>query len=181
MAIYATIDEIRDIGKSAKNHGALFNDASTKFYKDTFLSYSSKDITLLAGVITLLQNHGASVYVDLDDERLDGNPSQETAAILRSAVKSTNKFVLLVTQNTKDSIWIPWELGIADGAINPESVALFPAVNDLDITSWTTRDYLGLYKRILWGKLHGYANPVWMVYDHRDDTGIELSRWLKIK
>ena len=37
--------------------------------KDTFLAHSSKDAEYLPGVIKLLENHGALVYFDLDDEK----------------------------------------------------------------------------------------------------------------
>lgn len=53
----------------------LKSNASTKNAKDTFLSHSSKDAEYLSGVIKLLQNHGASVYCDLDDDRMPGEPN----------------------------------------------------------------------------------------------------------
>ncbi len=40
------------------------------------------------------------------------------------------KMVVLVSANTKESRWIPWELGLGDEAIKISNVALFPVVVD---------------------------------------------------
>ncbi len=38
---------------------------------------------------------------------------------------------------------------------------------------------MGLYDRIVWGKLKGYEKEVWMVLDEVDNTATELSAWLR--
>ena len=50
-----------------------------------------------------------------------------TAALLKTRISDTSRLVLLANRNSKESRWIPWELGIADGVRLPTSIALFPA------------------------------------------------------
>lgn len=119
------------------------------------------------------------VYVDIGDERLPDPPSVGTAQVLRNTVRAMSRFVLLVSPNSKGSVWIPWELGLADGKNGPGSLALFPVVERVAETKWTEQEYLGLYQRIIWGNLDGYEKPLWMVYDHHKNVGIRLSEWLR--
>lgn len=116
------------------------------------MSHSSKDAEYLPGVINLLENHGASVYCDLGDNRLPDNPNPETAAILKNQIKVSRKLVVFVTTNSKDSKWVPWELGIGDESLSTNNVALLPAATYNYEQSWAQQEYLGLYRHIVWGK-----------------------------
>ena len=73
---------------------------------------------------------------------------------------------------------MPWELGIADGAKTPSKIALFPASDSSFDQAWASWEYLGLYDRIVWGKLEGFQKEVWMVIDEKRNAGVELSKWL---
>ena len=88
------------------------NKASLSF---TFVSYSSKDSEYLPYVLKILVNHGANPYIDKGDERLPIPPSSKTAEVLKDTIKKSKKMVVFVTSNSKDSKWIPWELGLGDG------------------------------------------------------------------
>lgn len=145
----------------------------------TFLSHSSKDDDLVMGAVLVLENHGASVYLDKIDPELPPYTNKDTAAKLKERIDQTRKFVLLASKNSQESKWVPWELGVADGYKTVRNIALFPAVDQADQTAWTTWEYLGLYDRIVWGKLGGYEKEVWMVLDERINTAVELSEWLK--
>lgn len=144
----------------------------------TFLSHSSKDSDAVVGAIRVLEGHGATVYIDKKDPALPPYTSKETASILKSRINQSRKFVLLASENSKDSRWVPWELGLADGYKRLENIALFPVVDKATATSWTSWEYLGLYDRIVWGDLQGYNRRVWMVIDETRNTAIELSKWL---
>jgi hypothetical protein len=75
----------------------------------TFLSHSSKDKEILPGVIRILRNHGADVYVDKKDATLPPYTNRETASKLRTRISASKKFVLLASSNIKASRWVPWE------------------------------------------------------------------------
>ena len=161
-----TVNDQRIMKSAASSHGS----------KDTFLSHSSKDAEYLPGVIRLLNNHGATVYCDLDDERMPKDPSPETAQIIKNQIKKSTRLVVFVTINSKDS---KWELGIGDDSLSPENVALLPAASNSHEQSWARQEYLGLYRHIVHGRINGEPNPLWMVYDYRKNTATRLSEWCK--
>lgn len=145
----------------------------------TFLSHSSKDEELVDGAIRVLEGHGAYVYVDKKDPSLPPYTNKETAAALKAKINQSKKFVLLASENSKESKWVPWELGLADGYKQLDNIALFPAVEASNQAQWTSWEYLGLYDRIVWGKLTGEEGSVWMVWNHRRNTATRLSEWLR--
>jgi hypothetical protein len=179
MPTRATYALIRPFGPPLQEERTMLNAAGSKAGKTVFLSHSSKDNALVPSALGLLQKHGGQVYVDLGDDRLPDPPSVETAQILRDSLRGTSRFVLLVTRNSKGSIWIPWELGLADGSKTPLAVALLPVAETASEERWEDREYLGLYSRIAFGGLVGHNDAVWMVYDHHARTGTELSTWLR--
>jgi hypothetical protein len=153
--------------------------ASAKSAKDTFLPHSSKDSEYLPGVIKLLSNHGASVYCDLDDERMPDAPNPRTAELIKSQIKKSSRLVVFITTNSKDSKWVPWELGIGDTSLSADNVALLPVSQNSYEQLWAKQEYLGLYRHIVHGKIEGEPNPLWIAYDYRNNTATKLSEWCR--
>jgi hypothetical protein len=160
-----------------KNHMYEARASSQAF--DVFLSHSSKDAESLPPVINFLSQYNVNVYVDKDDKELPRKTSPETGEKLKSRIYECRKFIVLVSENSKKSNWIPWELGIADERKTIKNVALLPKVQSTLKPDWPEQEYLGLYPRIINGKLKGYTSPVWMVLNHHKNTGTELGTWLK--
>jgi hypothetical protein len=181
MPTMVTFDEMRQfVYKNLHKSKILLETAQESVdTKNTFLSYSSKDNEYIPYVINILENHGAKVYIDKGDDRLPNPPSVKTAAILKDSIHKCNRMVVFVTTNSKDSKWVPWELGLGDGSKTNKDIALFPSAENSYETSWLSQEYLGLYRRIVWGKLVGFDKEVWMVYNHHDNTATELSKWLR--
>ena len=182
MAQYITREALRrfaaELGtaEAAKIRKAA---ASRSLEGSTFLSHSSKDDDLVAGAIRVLENHGAKVYIDEIDPEMPPYTSEKTAGLLKTRIRDTSRFVLLASKNSKESKWVPWELGIADGVKDTSKIALFPASDSSYDKAWASWEYLGLYDRIVWGKLENYQKEVWMVIDEKKNTATELSKWLK--
>ena len=147
--------------------------------KNTFLSHSSKDAEYLPGIIRLLENHGASVYCDLDDKRLPDRPSPETALTIKNQIKASKRQVIFVTVNSKDSKWVPWELGVGDVQLGINNIALLPVSNHSYEQDWAKQEYLGLYRHIMYGGMQGEPKPLWMLYDYRNNTATKLSDWCR--
>lgn len=145
----------------------------------TFLSHSSNDKDLIVGAIKVLEGHGARVYIDEIDPDMPPYTSEETAGILKSRIQQTKRFVLLASANSKDSRWVPWELGLADGYKGVDKIALFPAAESSSEPDWASWEYLGLYHRIVWGNIRGRTDPLWMVLDHRRFSATPLNDWLR--
>jgi len=144
----------------------------------TFLSHSSKDDDLVVGATLVLEGHGARVYVDEIDPEMPPYTSAVTASLLKTRVRQSHRFVLLTSKNSKDSRWVPWELGIADGYKTLDEIALFPSSDDAYDMTWASWEYLGLYRRIVWGSMTDRTEPLWMVLDHKANTGVPLDQWL---
>lgn len=181
MAEYITREELRSYAAemgTAETARVRKAAASRSLVGSTFLSHSSKDDDLVAGAIRVLENHGAQVYVDEIDPEMPPYTSEKTAALLITRIRDTSRFVLLASKNSKESKWVPWELGIADGIKGTPKIALFPASDSSYDKAWASWEYLGLYDRIVWGKLEGYQKEVWMVIDENNNTGTELRKWL---
>jgi len=186
MARVVTLSELKNINpdsinesrsvvqKALKNSQQRINNNNS-----VFVSYSSKDSETLPAVLKVISGHGGTPYVDKADKRLPDKSSKETADILKKTIIASKKLVVFVTSNTKNSKWVPWELGIGDGAKKEYDIALFPSTENMTETKWYEQEYFGLYRRILWGKLEGQKDSVWMVYNLYTKTAIELSRWIK--
>jgi hypothetical protein len=177
MKAFATFQNLRDFSKKTLAEEALTR-AFLKTGKTIFLSHSSLDNEFLPGVLDVLEKNGGRVYVDKRDKSLDNQDIIEVANRLRDMVRACRKFVLFVTTNSKDSNWIPWELGLGDGVLRSSNVALFPSAETAFEQAWSEREYLGLYQRIIWGNFQGQHTNQWLVLNHRDNTARTLSTWL---
>lgn len=104
--------------------------------------------------------------------------SEETANLLKSRIQQTRKFVLLTSKNSKESRWVPWELGVADGYKGLAKIAIFPSAEHMNESAWASWEYLGLYQRIAWGEIKGYDAPLWMVWNQAENTAVPLRSWL---
>jgi hypothetical protein len=182
MFQYVTKEELRKFAGDIPLHkqAELLRSASASqnITARTFLSHSSKDADLVVGAISVLQNHGATVYVDEIDPEMPPYTTDETAALLKQRIQQSSRFVLLASKNSKESKWVPWELGVADGEKGLGSIALFPASDGRYDTTWASWEYLGLYRRIVWGDLKGHEKPLWMVLDEKKNTALTLRDWL---
>jgi len=184
MLEYATKAELKKWGSEQplSETATLKKSASSAALSNaTFLSHSSKDQELVAGAARILSNHGTFVYIDEIDPTMPPYTSEETARILKRRIRETSRFVLLASDNSKDSKWVPWELGIADGFKNTSEIALFPASETANNKSWASWEYLGLYSKIVWGDMEGYNKPLWMVLDENTNRGTPLTKWLSSK
>ncbi len=182
MVEYATLSDLRRFSQemlSEQRTTTLRKSAARDPRGSTFLSHSSSDSELLPGVIALLENHGASVYIDKMDNTLPPQTSSQTAKALRSRIEQSNCFILLATSRSKNSLWIPWELGLADGLKRSRRVAILPGVDTAAHTDWPNQEYLGIYDKIAWGEMEGHAGNLWMVWNPVTNTADTLSRWLK--
>jgi hypothetical protein len=163
MVEYITRDAIRrNAGPLTEQASIVRKAAARSPAGSSFLSHSTKDADLLPGVIAILERHGAAVYVDKKDESLPPTTNRETASILKSRIRHCRKFILLTTNNSKDSRWMPWELGLADGYRQTVNVTIFPGVDSASDRTWSEREYLGIYDRIVFGELQNYSRPVFM-------------------
>lgn len=53
-------------------------------------------------------------------------PNRETAGRIQAAIRNSDVFLFLATENSMSSRWCPWELGYADGVKPLDSIAVVP-------------------------------------------------------
>lgn len=118
--------ELRNIlaAKSLSDRKRILESASLSSGVSTFLSHSSKDKEIVEAVIQILYSHGAKVYIDEVDPLMPPYTTAETAAIIKKRIGQNQRFVLLASENSKESRWVPWELGVADGERGLANIAL---------------------------------------------------------
>ncbi|MFZ2277656.1 MAG: toll/interleukin-1 receptor domain-containing protein [Prosthecobacter sp.] len=175
----STEPEIINFSRGIIPEDYLFEKRASVFASSVFLAHSSADKEDLPNVIGFLERHGARVYIDKADKDLPQKTSTETGLKLKERISQCSKFIVLVTPNSKNSRWIPWELGIADEKKKLQNVALLPDVGNQINPEWPQQEYLGLYPRIVFGAHKSFANPIWMVFNHHENTGTELGQWLR--
>ena len=91
-----------------------------------FLSHSHQDADMIVAAINFLLTLGASVYVDWLDSSMPKTTSGETATKIKAKIVECDRFVVLLSENSRDSKWVPWELGFADGVKEIQHIAIFP-------------------------------------------------------
>lgn len=177
MPAFATYDNLKAWGADTTAQ-VSFSQASKREGKTVFLSHSSNDDDLVPGAVRVLEVNGGQVYVDHVDPENSQDSVTDIAEHIRSVIRGCRRFVMLATPRSKDSKWIPWELGLADGIHHEPNIALFPAAQSSVDWEWSEREYLGLYRRIVWGRLEGREDWLWLVWDFRANTAEPLNRWL---
>jgi len=115
----------------------------TKTY-DIFLSHSSSDASLVAGLKLELEDLGYSVYVDwIEDPKLSrANVTKDTALVLQARMKQCKALLYAFSENATNSKWMPWELGYFDGIKG--TVAVLP-ISRASKSSFQGSEYLGIY------------------------------------
>lgn len=111
-----------------------------------FLSHSHHDIDIVLSARYFLANQGADVYIDWMDSGMPDICNHITAQLIKEKISKCNKFVILSTKNSLDSVWVPWELGCADGKKGIENIAILPVAENNG--RYIGNEYLSIYPYI---------------------------------
>lgn len=126
-----------------------------------FISHQKADSTLAGKISTYLKaNHQIDSYLDL----IDPNASQagdKLGEYLRNEMGKCTQLMAVVSENTKGSWWVPWEIGIAtekdhpiatfadDDTVLPEYLKKWPYLktqNDLDVYAKAVKASTNLFE-----------------------------------
>jgi hypothetical protein len=135
-----------------------------------FLSHSHKDKDLIHPAIAFLRSHGVKVYVDWLDAGMPDVVSGDTANKIKEKIKEHKKFLVLVTENSKDSRWVPWELGFADPTKGMAHIASFPVAEKEDFAQ---NEYMKIYPKIC------VFGGTWYVWQDDPTAAWLLTDWLR--
>ena len=122
----------------------LFESASYN-KKCVFISHKSEDKYVAEYVGNLLKNAGVDIYLDSNDIGLqqatrEQNASKIVSHIEKALTTSTN-ILVLITEKTKESWWVPYEIGYAKKGKKDIASLLLKNVNDFP-------DYLEIEKKL---------------------------------
>lgn len=139
-----------------------------------FLSHSHVETSHIEDAKRILEANGASVYVDSEDPDMPSSTSSATAARLKEKIRGFDRFVLLASEKSLASRWVPWELGFADAAKGMPSIAILPFTSASG--TWRGTEYVGLYSTIRPAEGGGVG-----VFEPDKNSGSKLSTWLRNK
>ncbi len=159
--------ELREQVEKRARFNAL---ANAKPANSLFLSHSHKDRDLVLSIKKFLESRGIAVYVDWLDEGMPEETSAETAKAIKGKIESNNKFAVIVTENSKSSKWVPWELGFADKAKTLDNVLIIPI-------SEASREFTGVEYMRIYYCLEFYKSA-WIAWRADPASIVPIENWL---
>lgn len=183
---FNSLDLVEYANKKSNSNDTRFGQLLSKgtraprsYIFDIFLSHSSFDKAEIAGIVTLLEDLGYSVYVDFrGDPQLDLNRvNRETAETIRHRLKNSRTLVFVLSVNARRSAWMPWELGYFDG-LN-KHIVIFP-IERVPVLRrrYKGQEYLKLYDYVEKGSLNT-GDISLTVYSHERQK-ISFQEWFQL-
>lgn len=118
--------------------------------KCVFVSHKNEDIDTAKNIAELLQNAGLDVYLDVNDNGLQQatrkNDAEAIVKCIEKALACSTHILILVTENTEKSWWVPYETGYAKkskkniASILMKKVENFPDYLKIERKLWNLRD-----------------------------------------
>jgi hypothetical protein len=137
-----------------------------------FLSHSHLDSGLVKNAVAFLKALNADVYIDWLDQDMPAETTPETAKKLKEKIREHDKFILLATKNSRESKWVPWELGYADEVKGMRKIAILPIAESA--TNYSGTEFVGIYPFIR----KRFGSDEWIVRCEDPTIFKELSDWL---
>ena len=138
-----------------------------------FLAHSHKDQDIAEEAKLLLGAQGVQLWIDSQEAGFSLPTSPTTANKLKAKIRELGKLVLLATANALQSLWVPWELGLADGVTGASNVLIWPIAESED-GRWPGNEYVGIYRR-----LEEADDGTPGVFPPGQSHGISLAQWLR--
>lgn len=192
-----TFDDIRSVGRAkyaqelrgrtaASVLESVEQRAALTANFDVFLSHSYQDRNLDENKILetkgFLEDFGYSVYVDwyIDRQLNRDKVTSATATLLRTRMDHCRCLLFVVSSNSSESKWMPWELGYKDGNTGKNSslgqVAIVPLVKESGRYEYNGVEYLGIYPYVTVDNDTEGIRRLWIHAD--SDKYVTFEAWL---
>ena len=107
---------------------------------DVFISYQRRDEAVAVDLAADLDTARLNVYIDVHDDTLSPGDRNLESALL-TAIANSDMMVVIVSDNTQSSWWVPWEIGVSTPSNKPKAMYKPRALKPLP-------DYLAKLKRL---------------------------------
>jgi hypothetical protein len=180
MSFY-TLSQIRSLGNLANFAQKNLQRKSLSNKKTLFLSHSHEDRDIVEDAIAFLLTIGIYAYVDWLDPTMPKTTSGSTAQKIKERIQLCELFVVLLTENSRESKWVPWELGFADAKKRNQDISIFPIKRNYGTTdsNFDGLEYMQLYQRISLGNLRSTGQDIAAVFSPNTSEGTTLEGWLR--
>jgi len=106
------------------------SEAKSKRQPTAYLSYSPKDEEIARGLQVLFSENGWNVHIDWDKTNNADIPDMRTASSIKDKIAALDWFIFLGTPNSTGSLWLPWELGFADGKKSQDKIIIVSTTDE---------------------------------------------------
>ncbi len=118
---------------------------------DIFLCHSTDDHEEIRALKAFYENQGKRAYVaEIDDPGISSNGiNKHTARTLQNRMMHSEELYYILSKNSQDSTWMPWEVGFFDGKKSGIKIKVVPIVDehDYEILDFPGHEYLELYSK----------------------------------
>lgn len=136
----------------ALNETRTFSKGKYESKPTVFISHKHsdlEDVEELKGIMEIIEDLGAKIYIDSMDNKMPGHTCGDTALRIKDVIKHCKKFVLIATEKAIESYWCNWELGIGDTHKYIEHIAIVPIKEKGEYDSqYKGNEYLQIYPSI---------------------------------
>ena len=88
---------------------------------DVFVSYQHSDQFTALGLAKDLDQKGRRVFIDVHDDTLVPGQEDLDDALL-TAIRKSNTMIVVVSDETQKSWWVPWEIGVSTPFHRPKAL-----------------------------------------------------------
>ena len=88
---------------------------------DVFLSYQHSDQAIALQLARDLDQKGKHVFIDVHDGTLSPGQSDLDDALV-AAINRSDTLIVIVSDKTQDSWWVPWEIGVSTPSRKPKAM-----------------------------------------------------------
>lgn len=109
-----------------------------------FLSHKNEDKEACLQISKYLEDAGIDYYLDIYDENLqiasdENNPFKITEC-LKNGIKSSSHMIVVVSEKTKDSQWVPFEIGYGHASIVDKNLEPAESKSSLNLAFLTLKE-----------------------------------------